>query len=329
MERIRSSNCGKGNQGVGNAFWTRIFRCCSSQKKSQDEHVASRHKPVRACLDARAIEVLATGLPLHHGAQLTVVITLRMHPIQMVLSPTVARRDKELGPRRYFTPCRENESVEPKWALPASLCCTAARSRCRVSNCHRVERRPHTWAHFVLKFLEQKIDEQRVLLERIPQVLDTQSAWPLLSFSAAARANFFLRKLTQTSQTSSAASHDDGVWQCLCRVLKIQSHLRCLGAIFTSIVERRFGFAQCSPDTARSPLGKLGGRVEDGVRAHERRFGEGGQGLTPSQTVLRSTFWEGVRVRTIESRSTVWVEVRKKKMTPSQTVERGSTVREL
>ena len=40
----------------------------------------------------------------------------------------------------------------------------------------------------------------------------------------------------------------------------------------------------------------------------------GGQGLTPPpQTVLRSTFWEWVRVRTIEPRSTVWEGCQTKK----------------
>ena len=112
--------------------------------------------------------------------------------------------------------------------------------------------------HFVLKFLEQKIDEQRVLLERIPQVPDTQSAWLLLSYCAAARANFFLRAVNPDLTDQFAASHDNGVWQCLCRISEDSSHLRCLGAIFTSFVERRSGVAQCSTDTARSTLGKLG-----------------------------------------------------------------------
>ena len=75
--------------------------------------------------------------------------------------------------------------------------------------------------HFVLKFLEQKFDEQGVLLERIPQVPDTQSAWLLLSFCAAARANFFLRAVNPDLTDQFAASHDNGVWQCLCRILKI------------------------------------------------------------------------------------------------------------
>ena len=46
--------------------------------------------------------------------------------------------------RRHFPPCQENKSVEPKWQLSASLCCTAARSRCRVSNGHRVVKGRHT-----------------------------------------------------------------------------------------------------------------------------------------------------------------------------------------
>ena len=91
--------------------------------------------------------------------------------------------------------------------------------------------------HFVLKFLEQKIDEQRVLLERIPQVPNTQSAWFLLSFCVPARANFFLRAVNPDFTDQFAASHDDDS--------EDPSYLRCLGAIFTSIVERRSGVAQC------------------------------------------------------------------------------------
>ena len=59
-----------------------------------------------------------------------------------------------------------------------------------------------------------------------------------------------------------------------------------------------------------------------------RKTAWGGQALT-SQTVLRCTFLGGgVRVRTVEPRSTVW-EGSDKKMWPPQTVERGSTVRAL
>ena len=43
----------------------------------------------------------------------------------------------------------------------------------------------------------------------------------LLSFCAAARANFFLRAVNPDFTDQFAASHDDGVWQCLCHILKI------------------------------------------------------------------------------------------------------------
>ena len=74
---------------------------------------------------------------------------------------------------------------------------------------------------FVRKFLEGKIAEHRILLERIPEVPDTQSAWLLLSFCAAARANFFLRAVNLEYAEQFASSHDEGVWLCLCRILQI------------------------------------------------------------------------------------------------------------
>ena len=69
--------------------------------------------------------------------------------------------------------------------------------------------------------MENKISEHRVLLERIPEVLDTKSAWLLLSFCAAARANFFLRGVNPNLAEQFAAAHDHGVWQCLCRISQI------------------------------------------------------------------------------------------------------------
>ena len=53
--------------------------------------------------DQRAIEVLASGLPLHYGAQLAVPLPRagvrgRIHPIRTVAILTVARNDKE---RKY------------------------------------------------------------------------------------------------------------------------------------------------------------------------------------------------------------------------------------
>ena len=90
--------------------------------------------------------------------------------------------------------------------------------------------------------------EHRVLLERIPLVPDTQSAWLLLSFCAAARANFYLRAVSPDLTDQFAAAHDDGVWECLCRTLKILSHLRSMGAIVPSFVGGWAGTSQCSQE---------------------------------------------------------------------------------
>ena len=74
---------------------------------------------------------------------------------------------------------------------------------------------------FVRRFLECKIADHSVLLERIPEVPDTQSAWLLLSFCAAARANFLLRRVNPDHAEQFAAAHDHGVWHCFSRILQI------------------------------------------------------------------------------------------------------------
>ena len=74
---------------------------------------------------------------------------------------------------------------------------------------------------FVQRLLEGKIAEHRVLVERIPEVPDTQSEWLLLSFCAAARANFFLGRVNPDNAEQFAADHDHGVWQCFSRILQI------------------------------------------------------------------------------------------------------------
>ena len=66
---------------------------------------------------------------------------------------------------------------------------------------------------FVQRFLEGKIG--------IPEVPDTQSAWLLLSFCAAARANFFLRGVNPDQAKWFAAAHVQGVWQCFCQIMQI------------------------------------------------------------------------------------------------------------
>ena len=70
-------------------------------------------------------------------------------------------------------------------------------------------------------FLEEKIADHSVLLARIPAIPDTQSAWLLLSFCAAARFNFILRTVNLSETDEFAAAHDRGVWLCLCKILSI------------------------------------------------------------------------------------------------------------
>ena len=65
---------------------------------------------------------------------------------------------------------------------------------------------------FVLKFLEAKCSVRT----------DSLGSRLLLSFCAAARANFCFGQSALISLTDQfAAAHDDGVWECLCRTLKI------------------------------------------------------------------------------------------------------------
>ena len=117
--------------------------------------------------------------------------------------------------------------------FPFSVCCTAECCRVGLPNLHCVARRfgtptdqfkflgiPLGNPDFVQPFLEGKIAEPRVLLERIPEVPDTQSAWLLLSFCAAAPASF-LRGVDPDHAKWFAAAHDQGVWQCFCRIMQI------------------------------------------------------------------------------------------------------------
>ena len=72
---------------------------------------------------------------------------------------------------------------------------------------------------FLCSFLRRKIASHQTLLDRIPAVPDVQSAWLLLSYCAAARANFFLRSVGPDDSEEFAQAHDDGIWRCFSRVM--------------------------------------------------------------------------------------------------------------
>ena len=84
---------------------------------------------------------------------------------------------------------------------------------------------PFGHPEFVKKFLQNKNSEHKVLLDRIPTIQDTQSAWLLLSFCVAARSNFFFRAVSPQFTQEFAQAHHEGVWQCLCRILSV--HVDC------------------------------------------------------------------------------------------------------
>ena len=74
---------------------------------------------------------------------------------------------------------------------------------------------------YVAQHLESVVDEQRVLLERIPRVQDVQSAWLLRLHCASARANYQLNSVHPDATADFAAVHDAGLWRCLCSTLQL------------------------------------------------------------------------------------------------------------
>ena len=77
---------------------------------------------------------------------------------------------------------------------------------------------------FVEAFLEKKIVEQRIFLDRIPLVADLQASWLLLLHCASARANDLTRVVESGAVAQYASRHDEGLWNCLCAILKVDSH---------------------------------------------------------------------------------------------------------
>ena len=75
---------------------------------------------------------------------------------------------------------------------------------------------------FVEEFLARITREHELLFERIPAMEDLQSAWLVLLFCAAPRANFWLRSVRPELVQQFAASHDANTWGCLARMIGVQ-----------------------------------------------------------------------------------------------------------
>ena len=71
---------------------------------------------------------------------------------------------------------------------------------------------------YVVRHEEAVVDEQRVLLKRIPRV---QSAWLLRLHCASARASYQLNSVPPDAAADFAAVHDAGWWRCLCSILQM------------------------------------------------------------------------------------------------------------
>ena len=75
---------------------------------------------------------------------------------------------------------------------------------------------------FVKKHGRARMDEERSLLDHLPQLQDLQSAWLLLSMSAVPRANHLLRVVPPSQSAEYATAHDDAVWQTLVSLLALE-----------------------------------------------------------------------------------------------------------
>ena len=70
-------------------------------------------------------------------------------------------------------------------------------------------------AEYIASKLQARRDEERLFLDRLQAVPDLQSAWLLLSYCAAPRANHILRLLPPATSSDYAEGHDEDVWTAL------------------------------------------------------------------------------------------------------------------
>ena len=74
---------------------------------------------------------------------------------------------------------------------------------------------------FITAQLSAKREEHQVLLDRIPCVSDVQTAWLLLFFCEATRANCWIRTVSPRFSGGFAQEHDQAVMQCLGRIMHV------------------------------------------------------------------------------------------------------------
>ena len=75
---------------------------------------------------------------------------------------------------------------------------------------------------FLKAQLREVINSHSILWERIPSVPDLQSAWLLLVFCAATRANYLFRSVPPDAADEHARDHDDAMRRCMSQLLDVE-----------------------------------------------------------------------------------------------------------
>ena len=83
-------------------------------------------------------------------------------------------------------------------------------------------RTPLGHVDFVRAQLRAKIEEHRLLLDRVEAVPDLQCAWLILSFCGASRANYYLRTIHPSGSEEFAGTHDAAIMRVFFRLLDIR-----------------------------------------------------------------------------------------------------------
>ena len=95
------------------------------------------------------------------------------------------------------------------------------------------------------EFVEGHREKHGILLDRITKVIDLQSAWLLLLFCAASRANYVLRVVHPENSFQFATHHDAGIRQCFENPVAHSRHCCCVGDGQFAVWIRRTEFEEC------------------------------------------------------------------------------------
>ena len=102
--------------------------------------------------------------------------------------------------------------------------------------------------------LVRVLNDHHTLLERIPAVQDVECAWPLFLHSAASRANCQVRVVRPALTEAFARGHDEGLWQCMCEILRVLSAAGLLARDTASLPLALGRFGLRSVSRSRHPL---------------------------------------------------------------------------